>query len=419
MHNYPSIIVYLCVLFFPLFSACSQNQKSDINDKILDAIQIGADYCTHTLLDEEGKSRCDYNMTEGKWYEYEPPWHTGQVIYALVESYKLTGKPEYLEAAKKAGDWWISLEIKDHPKLKGMLRAVHGDHAGEVIVFATISDGSAGLFRLYEATGNKKYADAPTSAGNWMMQHMWVPEHGVFYDNVDPKTGEVLKENSPFWPNKEKQELFDVSRPNNEGSLYLDMYKYTGEEKYKSLFIKLCESLVEKQGPEGLWMDFMPNNKEDGSIHPRFNLWYAESLLEGYELTKDKKYLQAAIKTARIFAKFQKKDGTIYYRNYLDGRVNQNSVCGSAVAFAGIIWMRLAKYGAGEEFKKNIEKSLHWLLKNRYSSDHPDKNLAGATINTRMRRKKGKIWLTNRDIGTSFSLRFFADYYRYLNKTSE
>ncbi len=414
MLYYQHVIVYICVLVFPLFSACGQNEKSDVNDKILDAIQVGADYCAHTLLDANGKSRCDYNMTEGKWYDYEPPWHTGQIIYALVESYKVTGNQEYLNAAKRAGNWWISLEIKDHPKLKGMLRAVHGDHAGEVIVFATISDGSAGLFRLYDLTGEKKYADAPTSAGNWMMQHMWVPEHGVFYDNVDPETGEVLKENSPFWPNKEKQGLFDVSRPNNEGSLYLDMYKYTGEEKYRSVFIQLCESLVEKQGPEGLWMDFMPNDKNDGSVHPRFNLWYAESLLEGYELTKNKQYLEAALKTARIFAKFQKKDGTIYYRNYLDGAVNQNSVCGSAVAFAGVIWMRLVKYGVGDEFKENIEKSLHWLLKNKFSKDHPDKNLAGATINTRMRRKKGKIWLTNRDIGTSFALRFFTDYYRYM-----
>ena len=105
------------------------------------------------------------------------------------------------------------------------------------------------------------------------------------------------------------------------------------------LFIELCESLVERQGPEGLWMDFMPNHKADGSFHPRFNLWYAESLIEGYELTGDRSYLEAAAQTARMFVRVQKGDGTIYYKNYLDGRSNQNSVCGSAVAFAGIIWL--------------------------------------------------------------------------------
>ena len=73
--------------------------------------------------------------------------------------------------------------------------------------------------------------------------------------------------------------------------------------------------------------------------------------------------------------------------------------------------MRLLDYGVGEEFKGNIEKSLKWLLKNKFSPDHPDKNLAGATINIRTRRKKGKIWMTNRDIGTSFALRFLNEYY--------
>ena len=37
-----------------------------------------------------------------------------------------------------------------------------------------------------------------------------------------------------------------------------------------------CGSLVAKQGPEGLWMEFTPNNQAKGSFHPRFNLWYAE-----------------------------------------------------------------------------------------------------------------------------------------------
>ncbi len=83
------------------------------------------------MLDEDGKSKCDYNVTEGKWYEYEPPWHTGQIIYGLIETYRVTGNEKYLEAAKKAGDWWTSLLITDHPKLKGMIKAAHGDHAGD------------------------------------------------------------------------------------------------------------------------------------------------------------------------------------------------------------------------------------------------------------------------------------------------
>ncbi|NOZ61059.1 MAG: hypothetical protein GXO74_05215, partial [Calditrichaeota bacterium] len=337
----------------------------------------------------------------------------------LLRAYEVTGEEKYLSAAKRAGDWWVSLEIKDHPKLKGMVRATHGDAVGDVIVFATISDGTAGLFKLYDITGEKKYAQIPTQAGEWMLKHMYVREYGVFYDSVDPKTGEVLKENSPFWPDKKRQKLFDVSRPNNEGSLYKDMYEFTGNEKYKQVFLELCESLLQKQGPEGLWMDFMPNHKNEGSFHPRFNLWYAESLLEGYDLTGDKRYLLAAKKTAETFAKFQKNDGLIYYKNYLNGKSNKNSPCGSAVSFAGIVWLRLLKYGVGDEFKDNIEKSVQWVLKNRFSPQHPDKNLAGAFFELRTRRKHGKMWLTIRDIATSFGLRFLSDYYQFLEETEK
>ena len=404
------LATYLLMSYSAIYAGDHSKSQKEL---ILETLESGADYIVNVMLDKQGKSRCDYNITEGRWYNYEPPWHTGQAIYALVETYKILKDGKYLQAAKRAGDWWVSLEIKDHPKLKGMVRAVHGDHAGEVIVFATVSDGTAGLYRLYNLTKDKRYAEVPTRAGQWMLRNMYVKEQAVFYDSVDPESGEVRKKDSSFWPGKKNLTLYELARPNNEGSLFLDMYKYSGNEKYKKVFLELCESLVEKQGPEGLWMDFMPNDKESGSFHPRFNLWYAESLLDGYELTGDKRYLQAAQKTADIYERVQKKDGTIYYKNYLDGRVNRNSICGSAVAFSGIVWLRLLKYGAGDKYKDNIDKSLNWLLRNRFAVDHPDTNLAGAFINIRTRHKKNKIWMTNRDIGTSFALRFLADYYHY------
>jgi uncharacterized protein YyaL (SSP411 family) len=396
----------------PIFSLCISEQKDNREKLVMDAVNETATYIADVIINQEGVSRCDYNLTEGIWYEYEPPWHTGQAIYALTEAYRLTGNRHYLDVAKRAGDWWISLEIKDHPKLNGMIRSIHGDDAGQVIVFATMSDGSAGLFRLFDITGEKKYGDVTTRAGDWMLRNMCLLEKGVCYDNVDPVTGDVMKENSPFWPGEKEPELYHIARPNNEGSLFLDMYRYTGNEEYKEAFIMLCNSLVEKQGPEGLWMDFMPNDKKSGAVHPRFNLWYAESLIDGYELTGDARYLESARKTAEAYAKFQDSHGTIYYRNNLDGTADRSSICGSAVAFAGIIWLRLRDLGV-QGFDKNIELSADWILRNRYSASHPDPNLAGGVINTRLRHRKGKLWITQRDIGSSFGVRFLVLYHEH------
>jgi len=385
-------------------------QISPLKKEILQAINSGALYASEVLLDDQGKSRCDYDILGGKWHDYEPPWHTGQIIYALTEAYKVTGNEDYLDAARKAGDWWVSLQIKGHPKLDGMLNAVHGAGINN-IVFATVSDGSAGLFRLNRITGDPRYAEVPTRAGQWMLDNMWIPEHRLFYDSVNPETGEVLKENSPFWADKDEQTLYDVARPNNEGSIFLDMYKFTKNEKYRKIFLQLCDSLIDYQDEYGLWMDFTPNNKDRGYFHPRFNLWYAESLLDGFDITGDKKYLDAALRTARFYTKFQQSDGTFYYRNFLDGKQNRDSTCGSAVSFTGILWLRLDRYGVGQEFEENIQKSLRWVLKHRYPIDHPDKNLAGGFLETRIRRPYNKIFMANRDIATSFGIRFLSDYF--------
>lgn len=69
--------------------------------------------------------------------------------------------------------------------------------------------------------------------------------------------------------------------------------------------------LVEKQGTNGLWMDFTANDNRDNSIRPRFNLWYAEALL-AFDLTGEKKYVLAALKSAQTYKKIQSKDGTFF-----------------------------------------------------------------------------------------------------------
>ena len=125
--------------------------------EVLEALDGVAVYTSTVLLDEEGKSRCDYNMTEGKWYPYEEPWHTGQIILGLVEAYRVTSNRTYLDAAVKAGNWWLGLEIKGNPRFAGMVGATHGDVIGnDDIVFATVSDGPHGLFERSRATGDRR-----------------------------------------------------------------------------------------------------------------------------------------------------------------------------------------------------------------------------------------------------------------------
>jgi rhamnogalacturonyl hydrolase YesR len=404
-------------LSFGLAAICGiQATAQATEQEALAAVGGMARYISTEVLDTQGKSRCDYNMIEGKWYPYEVPWHTGQAVLALLRAYELTGNTAYLSSARKGGDFWISLKMTDRPGLDGMVDAVHGDVLGSrYVVFATISDGTPGIYELSRVTGDPVYARVATGAASWMYDHMYYAEKGVCYDCLDMTTGKVLKENSPFWKDKIRTgpTLYDVSRPNTEGYLFKDAYEFSGQKKFRDAFINLCNSLLEKQGPEGVWMAFTPNDKANHSFHPRFSLWYAESLIKAYQMTGNRKYLDAAAKTARVFARAQMDNGTIFYVNYTDGRPpDRGSVTGSAVSFAGIVWIDLVKEGY-REFTPYIERSAAWIIKNRYAADYPNPNLRGAVLETRIRFKKNKIWLTNRDIGTSFALRFMVDYLEY------
>ncbi len=63
-----SLILVSCFSLSNL--AFSQVKK----EEIVSAIDQTANCIVNVILDEQGKSRCDYNLTEGKWYPYEVPW---------------------------------------------------------------------------------------------------------------------------------------------------------------------------------------------------------------------------------------------------------------------------------------------------------------------------------------------------------
>ena len=407
-------IIISCVSLSLLSGVLLAQTSADKKAKIVAALQAGAKNAATQILDAQGRAQGDYDIVRHQWYEYEAPWHTGQIINGLLAAYEITHDKSFLAAARKAGDWWISLEYKDHPQLKGMLRAIHGDHVGNLIVTGTITDGTPGLFRLSRITGERKYADCATRAGDWIIKHMYLENEALIYDGVQPDTGAVMKDKSPFSSRNGGPQitLFDVARPNNEGYLFKDMFLHTKDAQYKKVFLNLCDGLVRRQHDNGFWMDFDPNDPKTGKIHPRFNLWNAESLLEGYELTKNPAYLEAALKTARATQKLQKKSGVMYSTNFTDGKFREDSIVGSGVSFAGILWLRLYKLGY-QEFKDSIELSLDWTLKNQFALNHPDKTLAGAFFESKVNiQADHSVRLIVRDVSTAFALRFLADYYQ-------
>lgn len=398
--------IIIFILLYCCFIPALLSKETVSKDQILKQINIYADYTCEVLVNKAGQSRCDYNLFDNQWTPYETPWHTGQLINALVESFKVTGNTKYIDKAIMCGNWWLTLEIKDHPVLNGMIKGIHGGHMDDnLIVFATVSDGTPGLYNLSKITRNPVYAQTATNAAKWMLDNMYDAQIGACYDNVDIRTGQVIRNSDNF-----EGKLYYFYRPNTEGYLFKDAYEFSGNDDFRAAYLTLCDSLVSFQGEEGLWMQFKPNDTDKGFFHPRYNLWNAESLLEAYDLTKDAKYLEAAVKTARFYTKYQDKNGAMFYQAKLNGSIDRTTICSSEVAFAGLLWMRLAKYGYSE-FKQNYDRSALWLMDAAFSPTHDDLNLRGAAIEIKTSIGKGKTKIINRDLGTIFALRFLTAYY--------
>jgi beta-glucuronidase len=374
------------------------------------ALADGARYAALQLIDAQGMARGDYDLVRGTWHSYEAAWHTGQLIWGLVEVARVSGDDTHLVAARRAGEWWIAQQFPEGHPLAGMLNARHGGPHGDLINFTTLSDGTPGLFTLSRATGDPRYADVARAAGDFTLARMQVPGETLIYNILDPATASVWTDKSPHHPNANPATLTQVARPNIEGFLYLDMYRHSGERRYLDAFLRLADGAVARQHANGFWMDFEPNDPERGKLHPRFNLWYAEALLEAYVETRQRRYLDAALATLRATAALQARDGTLYYDSFIDGRIEQDSLTGSAVAFAGLLWLRASELAQTREFDPAIERSVRWLLVNRFPLSHPDPNLAGAFLETWSKRREHGIELLVRDISTAFALRFLAAY---------
>lgn len=416
----------LAALAFWLIPAAAASAAPAREAAVEKALRGIAAHAEAVLITPEGKVRAEYDSATGAWSDYEPAWHTGQMIWGLVEAAHALKAPELLAPARRAGDWWRAQEFQPPHPFAGLLNAWHGDKLGPLVNWTTISDGAPGLFALSRATGDARYAEAAGRSGAWLWANTRVPAsipggEGLFYNIFDAARGVVLTDWNPHTQGSAYDAalaarlgpppITELARPNIEGFLFADLCRHSGEQAWCGRFLEQARFALARQSPDGLWMAFEPNDAASGRVHPRFNIWNAEALLEAYALSGERAFLEAAARTARFYQGAAAPDGAIAYTLYRDGRTAaEQGAAGSAVAFHGLLVLRLQDYGYAE-FAPAIARAADWLLANRYPEDHPDPNLRGGVPDTRVRKGKAPV---QRDLGASFALRFLALYLRDL-----
>lgn len=111
----------------------------------------------------------------------------GEMLQILSRVYWMTGKDKYLNQAIRLGDYYL---LDKHHPTKDFDRLRLRDHGCEII---------AGLCELYATVHyalpekKKQYEKPIHDMLDWILQEA-TNEHGMFYNNINPKTGEQIGE---------------------------------------------------------------------------------------------------------------------------------------------------------------------------------------------------------------------------------
>ena len=379
-------------------------------------------------------AKCDYHLLRGEWYDYERLWHTGQTIRALVSASEVLNNSSLAATAMEAGRWWKSQRIQTPPGLAGLMNSTDvlpswvgciTDACNGTQDLGDVSDSAYGIFALTAATGDLSFADAASASALWQLQHMGVAGRPGLYWNILNKSAD------PPAPLKDISQPF---RTQIEGSLFLQAFRHTGNLRLRNGFIEQAEATVAYQDEHGLWMLWTPNDNSTGTLHLRYNLWYAHSLVDAYDLTQNETYLTAAARTAVFYVStVQRSDGTMYYETNVDGSAIENDICGSAVGFLLHLVLRLLRSRAIvahqpsatlTALRLSVTRSVAWLLSNQYPPDHADPSLAGAFLELDFRHKATYLGphsraVIHRDLGTSFALPALGAYDAFCRTVSD
>lgn len=372
-------------------------------ERLIESLKAASQQASQGLLSVEGQAKGDFYFRDQKWVSYEAAWHTGQLILALSEVMKLVPDERLIQAAMKANHWWKGLEITQGP-LQGFVYADHGDELSGIALFATVSDGTPGIFKFADAEAQR----VALQAAEFLLSHNRGTQPGFYFDAIDLKTGQIFR-NAPVPP-----ALVTLERINIEGSLFLDAYYFSKEEKFRTAFLEQCEATVAHQDADGLWMSMSPNDKQSGYVHPRFNMWNAEALLRCFDEFKDRKFLTAAKKTADFYAERQRKDGLLALAPQLGEEMEKDLYSSSGLALTGIVWIGIEERTQTPTYRANLEKAAAWILMHQYPNDYAIEDLKGAYKDLKFR--KGKKEILNRDLGTIFGLRFLSAYLTLLQE---
>jgi len=267
---------------------------------------------------------------------------TGNAITALMKAYELTENADYLDSAKKAGDYLMGVFIASDGSFDVHQAEIIGGNA----YMNHLSPFLTAWIRLYQATGQEKYKDAAIAFGDYLLtngarctevgcdnyglfgylirpEDYWGPGYGAFGPGCPLYHGHYLNYgyeqiyglallsqitgNDAYLTAAEEGAAVELSYQKDDGSFpnemgetgtldihygsakvlaYLKLYELTGDVTYEDAVVDYINWLLSQQNLDSSFADV---------DYVRSTTWAAKAVLEAYRLTRDFLYREAAI----------------------------------------------------------------------------------------------------------------------------
>ena len=318
-----------------------------------------------------GAVRNEYDTKTRTWFLNGPVWHTGQAIVAVLIAYRRSGEPALLDAAWAMGDYILRNIVTQpgHPN-DGLMLSYEGDNvtANNQVTFETLP----GLLDLAAVTGDSSYAIGARRAADFVLNGGFLADEGLIVDHYHVGEQRFVRDPDAVLPGRITLDDAALARLSDE----------TGDPRYRDAFLAMAERALRDEDPRGTWIVYPPWHRDTGRLHIRASWWWGYPMLIAYDLTRDDRFWQMALRVGEFYLEQQNLDGGFPYAPLRDGRHGSFALATSGSAVSTIIWCDLYRRTHDGRYLDAIRRSLRFLFAARFSPDAEDEQVRGALWET-------------------------------------
>jgi hypothetical protein len=268
-----------------------------------------------------------------KWSSSYPET-TGYIIPTLIDYSKKNDHPGALDAAIKAADFLVDIQKPTGGWQGGRVR----DNRPE-IVFNT-GQVMRGMIAAYKETGNAEYLDSATKAGDWLV-------------NIQHREG-FWKEHALMNAARVYDTFVDVP--------LLQLYKITGIGRLKESAISNLDWVVGRKMLKNGWFEDCDNTVQRNDKPILHTIAYTlDGLIDSGLILKEDKYIHSAENGAVKLRESFLSGGFLHGRYDRDWNGSEYMIC-TGCAQVSIIWLKLFELSKDKRYLEAAQKMINLLL---------------------------------------------------------